>query len=262
MIIGSNDWRWGPPTAAERGIEARAATVRVLSLAVSADGGSGHLQPSNERLFKVGPPSWLFGMWVRELPPVGSPRAPARRGCASRNPHAMKRRSRRERCAKCRRRRREQLLTNRSKMNNAGPGTQGALLSAVLAGAAPQPTSVECTGCLWALQLAERTSDLNCALRSPIFAPSLPCASCPLSPAAAVTSPVADTRAPQDQGRRNVCISSCRGHQTCRFTPDARSAALAVDRFCGSQKAARRWARRRPVWLVERDLRTLCGIIV
>ena len=44
MVIGSNDWRGGPPTAAERGIGARAATVRVLSLAVSADGGSGHLQ--------------------------------------------------------------------------------------------------------------------------------------------------------------------------------------------------------------------------
>ena len=200
MIIGSNDWRWGPPTAAERGIEARAATVRVLSLAVSADGGSGHLQPSNERLFKVGPPSWLFGMWVRELPPVGSARAPARRGCASRNPHAMKRRSRRERCAKCRRRRREQLLTNRSKMNNAGPGTQGALLSAVLAGAAPQPTSVERTGCLWALQLAEGASDLNCALRSPIYAASFPCAPRPPSPSAAATSPVGDTSGPQDQG--------------------------------------------------------------
>ena len=199
---------------------------------------------------------------VRELAPVGSARAPARCGCASRRLHGIERRSRRKRCAERRRRRRERIFTNRSKMTHARPWTHGTLLSAVPAGAAPQPTSVECTGCLWALQLAERTSDLNCALRSPIFAPSLPCASCPLSPPAAVTSPVADTRAPQDQGRRNVCISSCRGHQTCRHTPDARSAALAVDRFCGSQKAARRWARRRPVWLVERDLRTLCGIIV
>ena len=189
---------------------------------------------------------------VRELAPVGSARAPARCGCASRHLHSVERRSRNERCAKCRRRRREQLLTNRSKMNNAGPGTQGALLSAVLAGAAPQPTSVERTGCLWALQLAERTSDLNCALRSPIFAPSLPCASCPLSPAAAVTSPVADTRAPQDQGRRNVCIQSCRGHKTCRHTRGARPTALAVDRFCGSQNAARRWAQRWP-WFLKKQ---------
>ena len=51
-------------------------------------------------------------------------------------------------------------------MARARPWTPGGLLSAVPAGAAPQPTSVERTECLWALQLAEGASDLPCALPS------------------------------------------------------------------------------------------------